>query len=220
MSKQGEAPVTTVRLQNIAQSYGQSAALMAAVEIGLFTAISKGAGTYDEAASTVDIHPTNAERLMVMLCGRTTKNPRVGTCAPDVERFLVEGVRYMGPWIRSRSRNGTSETTWRAPSLKALKIMAQSILHGGRRQAVSQRDVFDRYGRRTPLHSPGRSHRAHAHHGYRRRLRRLHRRGQTHPASALVLDLGGLRVALHRREHVSDRVKRNPAIYAPVPVRL
>jgi hypothetical protein len=39
------AAVTTVPLQNIAQSYGQSAALMAAVEVGLFTAISKGAGT-------------------------------------------------------------------------------------------------------------------------------------------------------------------------------
>ncbi len=62
------APTTTVRLQNIAQSYGQSAALMAAVEIGLFTAISKGAGSYAEVAEAVDIHPTNAERLMVMLC--------------------------------------------------------------------------------------------------------------------------------------------------------
>ena len=74
MSESGEAPsqatapVTTVRLQNIAQSYGQSAALMAAVEIGVFTAISKGAGTYEEVARAVDIHPTNAERLMVMLC--------------------------------------------------------------------------------------------------------------------------------------------------------
>ena len=37
--------VTTVRLQNIAHSYGQSAALLAAVELGLFTAVSNGAGT-------------------------------------------------------------------------------------------------------------------------------------------------------------------------------
>ena len=36
----GSSPPTTVRLQNVAQSYGQSAALMAAVEIGVFTAIS------------------------------------------------------------------------------------------------------------------------------------------------------------------------------------
>src|SRR4029434_8892893 len=51
---------TTVRLQNIAQSYGQSAALMAAVEIGVFTAISNGAGTYEEGAPGVDIPPNNA----------------------------------------------------------------------------------------------------------------------------------------------------------------
>ena len=102
MSKPSEAPITTVRLQNIAQSYGQSAALMAAVEIGGFTAISKGAGTYDEVARAVDIHPTNAERLMVMLCaaGLLEKSEGRHRNAPDVERFLVEGESgYMGPWI-------------------------------------------------------------------------------------------------------------------------
>lgn len=102
MSKPSEAPVTTVRLQNIAQSYGQSAALMAAVEIGVFTAISKGAGTYEEVAKAVDIHPTNAERLMVMLCAASLLEKSDGRHrnAPDVERFLVEGEPgYMGPWI-------------------------------------------------------------------------------------------------------------------------
>jgi ubiquinone/menaquinone biosynthesis C-methylase UbiE len=96
------APTTTVRLQNIAQSYGQSAALMAAVEVGMFTAISKGAGTYEEAATALDIHPTNAERLMVMLCaaGLLEKTSGRHRNAPDVERFLVEGSPgYMGPWI-------------------------------------------------------------------------------------------------------------------------
>ena len=95
-------PVTTVRLQNIAQSYGQSAALMAAVEVGIFTAISKGAGTYEEVAKALDIHPTNAERLMVMLCaaGLLEKAQARHRNAPDVERFLVEGSPgYMGPWI-------------------------------------------------------------------------------------------------------------------------
>ncbi|MBM3650800.1 MAG: methyltransferase domain-containing protein [Alphaproteobacteria bacterium] len=96
------APITTVRLQNIAQSYGQSAALMAAVEIGAFTAISNGAGTYAEVARAVDIHPTNAERLMVMLCaaGLLEKSGERHVNAPDVERFLVAGKPgYMGPWI-------------------------------------------------------------------------------------------------------------------------
>ena len=35
--------IDSVRLQNIAQAYGQSAALMSGVELGLFTAVSKGA---------------------------------------------------------------------------------------------------------------------------------------------------------------------------------
>ena len=95
-------PVTTVRLQNIAQSYGQSAALMAAVEIGVFTAISQGAGSFDDVATKVDIHPTNAERLIVMLCAASLVVREDGRLknTEDVERFLVEGKPgYMGPWI-------------------------------------------------------------------------------------------------------------------------
>ena len=96
------ASVTTVRLQNIAQSYGQSAALMAAVETGVFTAISHGAGSFAEVASRIDIHPTNAERLIVMLCAAGLVRREDGRLknADDVERFLVEGKPgYMGPWI-------------------------------------------------------------------------------------------------------------------------
>ena len=95
-------PPTTVRLQNIAQSYGQSAALMAAVELGVFTAIGNGAGTYQAVASAVGIQPTSAERLMVMLCaaGLVEKKDGRHVNAPDVERYLVEGKPgYMGPWI-------------------------------------------------------------------------------------------------------------------------
>ena len=96
------APVTTVRLQNIAQSYGQSAALMAAVEVGLFTAVSNGAATYGEVAAKLDIHPTNAERLLVMLCAAGLLQVAAGRHrnAPDVERGRVEGKPgYMAPGI-------------------------------------------------------------------------------------------------------------------------
>jgi ubiquinone/menaquinone biosynthesis C-methylase UbiE len=75
---------------------------MAAVEIGLFTAISKGAGTFAEAAAALDIHPTNAERLIVLLCAAGLVVSESGRLknADDVERFLVEGKPgYMGPWI-------------------------------------------------------------------------------------------------------------------------
>lgn len=94
--------LTTVRLQNIAQSYGQSAALMAAVEVGVFTAIAKGAGTFEEIAKALDLHPTNVERLVVLLCAAGLVEKQGGRLrnAPDVERFLVEGEPgFMGPWI-------------------------------------------------------------------------------------------------------------------------
>jgi SAM-dependent methyltransferase len=100
-SRQGSG-ITTVRLQNIAQSYGQSAALMAAVEVGVFTAISKGAGTFAEIAKALDLHETNVERLVVMLCAAGLVEKVGGQLknAADAERFLVEGQPgYMGPWI-------------------------------------------------------------------------------------------------------------------------
>ena len=56
----GNSSQTTVRLQNIAQSYGQSAALMSAVELGVFTAVSQGAGTFDEVANAADAGPHGA----------------------------------------------------------------------------------------------------------------------------------------------------------------
>jgi len=95
--------VDTVRLQNIAMGFWQSAALMSAVELGLFTAISKGAGSIAEVAAALDITEGNAERLLTVCramdligvddAGRFRN-------AEDVERFLVEGApAYAGPWI-------------------------------------------------------------------------------------------------------------------------
>jgi ubiquinone/menaquinone biosynthesis C-methylase UbiE len=95
-------PITTVRLQNIAQSYGQSAALMAAVELGVFTAISKGAGTFAEIAEACGLLEVNAERLVVLLCAAGLVEKADGRLVnvADAERFLVEGSpSYMGPWI-------------------------------------------------------------------------------------------------------------------------
>ena len=96
------AQITTVRLQNIVQSYGQSAALMAAIELGVFTAISKGASSFQEVADALDIAPTNAERLIVLLCAAGVVEAVDGRLrnAEDAARFLVEGKpSFMGPWI-------------------------------------------------------------------------------------------------------------------------
>ena len=100
---EGEKRLDTVRLQEMVQGFWRSGALMAAVELGLFTAISKGAGSYAEAAEALDITEVNAERLITVCValelieqgddGRLTN-------ALDVERFLVEGTsRYAGPWM-------------------------------------------------------------------------------------------------------------------------
>lgn len=99
----GKKRLDIVRLQEMVQGFWHSGALMAAVELGLFTAVSKGAGSFAEAAAALDITETNAERLMTACVA--LKLLELGddgrmTNAPDVERFLVEGSpRYAGPWM-------------------------------------------------------------------------------------------------------------------------
>ncbi len=92
----------TTRLQKIAQAYWESAALMAAVELEVFTAIAHGHDTVPAAAQAVGISERNAERLLTVLAAMTLLE-RTGdrfANAPDVQRFLVkDGDRYAGPWI-------------------------------------------------------------------------------------------------------------------------
>ena len=92
----------TTRLQKIAQAYWESAALMAAVELEIFTAIAHGHDTVPAAARAVGISERNAERLLTVLAAMTLLE-RTGdrfANAPDVQRFLVkDGDRYAGPWI-------------------------------------------------------------------------------------------------------------------------
>ncbi|MEZ5727411.1 MAG: methyltransferase dimerization domain-containing protein [Burkholderiaceae bacterium] len=98
-----EKRIDSVRLQNIAQGYGQSAALMAAVELGVFTAVSGGATTIAQIADALDIHPVNAERLVVMLTAMDLLRRDDAGCytnAEDAEKFLVEGSPgYAGAWM-------------------------------------------------------------------------------------------------------------------------
>ena len=100
---EGENRLDTVRLQEMVQGFWRSGALMAAIELGLFTAISKGAGSYAEAAEALDITEVNAERLITVCVALELIEQRDDgrlTNAPDVERYLVEGTsRYAGPWM-------------------------------------------------------------------------------------------------------------------------
>ncbi|MFM8536256.1 MAG: methyltransferase [Acidimicrobiia bacterium] len=92
----------TTRLQKIAQAYWESAALMAAVELDLFTAVAHGHDTLTALSKAIDISERNAERLTTVLVAMTLLD-RQGerlVNAPDVQRFLVsDGERYAGPWI-------------------------------------------------------------------------------------------------------------------------
>lgn len=98
-----EQRLDTVRLQEMVQGFWRSGALMAAVELGLFTAVSGGADTIAEIASALDITVTNAERLSTALVAMTLLQLAPdGTMsnAPDVERYLVQGQRsYAGEWM-------------------------------------------------------------------------------------------------------------------------
>ena len=95
--------VDTVRLQNLAMGFWQSASLMSAIALGLFTAVSKGAGTAAEIGAATGITERNADRLATVCRAmdllETSDDGRYRN-APDVERFLVEGESaYAGPWM-------------------------------------------------------------------------------------------------------------------------
>lgn len=92
----------TTRLQKMAMAYWESAALMAAVELEIFTAIAHGNDTIKAVAKAANISERNAERLLTVLVALTLldKQGEKYLNAPDVQRFLVkDGERYAGPWI-------------------------------------------------------------------------------------------------------------------------
>ena len=67
----GKRRPDTVRLQRISKAFWESAALMSAVELGVFTAIANGSDTIESVAQAVDIEPVNAERLLTVLTAMT-----------------------------------------------------------------------------------------------------------------------------------------------------
>jgi predicted nicotinamide N-methyase len=92
----------TTRLQKMAQAYWESAALMAAVELEIFTFIANGQDTIPAIGQAAGIGVRNAERLLTALAALALirREGERFTNAPDVERFLVKGSeRYAGPWI-------------------------------------------------------------------------------------------------------------------------
>jgi len=92
----------TVRLQRMVRAYRESAALMAAIELGLFTQVSRGADTVDTLAAALNVTALNVERLATacVALGLLEREGERLRNAPDVERYLVEGTEhYAGPWM-------------------------------------------------------------------------------------------------------------------------
>jgi SAM-dependent methyltransferase len=97
-----EKRVDTVRLQNLARAFINSASLFAAIDLKLFTAVAAGDNTVDAFATRASISATNAERLMTMCAANGLLEWRGDhyVNAADVERFLVEGsASYAAAWL-------------------------------------------------------------------------------------------------------------------------
>jgi len=98
----GETPVNTVRLQRLAKAFWESAALMSAVELDVFTALAEGENTIPKLARRCGITPLNAERLLVALTAMELlrRDRETFSNAEDVERFLVRSSKaFAGPWM-------------------------------------------------------------------------------------------------------------------------
>lgn len=94
--------VDLTRLQHLSRAYWQSAALFAAIELDVFTAISQGADTISAVARARDLSERQAGRLVTALTAMDLlhKNGDRYRNADDVERFLVSTTeRFAGPWM-------------------------------------------------------------------------------------------------------------------------
>ncbi|MGI9589963.1 MAG: methyltransferase, partial [Myxococcota bacterium] len=98
-----ESRPTTVRLQKISRAFIESAALRAAIELKLFTAVAAGHETPAAFAHHAGITELNADRLMTMCsaCGLLLWREGRYRNADDVARFLVEGEPgYAAAWLK------------------------------------------------------------------------------------------------------------------------
>ena len=91
------------RLNELAFSFKKSQALVAALECGLFTALSKGASTPREIGAHCGIDPETADRLLIICKAMDLVRELNGRNInlDDVERFLVQDKpTYFGDYLR------------------------------------------------------------------------------------------------------------------------
>jgi SAM-dependent methyltransferase len=98
----------TARLQRLSRAFIESAALHAAIELRLFTAVAAGHDTPAAFAEHAEITELNAERLMTVCSASGLLRWQAGrySNAPDVARFLVEGEPdYAAAWLGFAQRD-------------------------------------------------------------------------------------------------------------------
>jgi hypothetical protein len=91
----------TVHLQNLAYGYRQSATLLGAIEIDIFSKISAGARTVDTVARAADITPLNAERILGKCCnfedgegGPPERNSSIEVSGHQIEQLVDELILF------------------------------------------------------------------------------------------------------------------------------
>ena len=106
-NKQVGQKLTTQRLNEMAFSFRHSATLVAAIDVGLFTAISEGVHEPAQVAQKLDIPAENIERLMIACAALDllTKEDNKYNNAPDVEKYLVKtSSTYFGDYLVYQTR--------------------------------------------------------------------------------------------------------------------
>jgi len=84
------------------RAYRESAALMAAIELGLFTKLADGADREDTLIAALGVHPLHGERLVIacIALGLVERDGAQLRNAADVDRFLIEDQPgYAGAWM-------------------------------------------------------------------------------------------------------------------------
>ena len=100
--------LTTRRLNEMAFAFRHSATLVAAIDVGLFTAVSEGAHGPEEAAQKIGVPVENAERLMIACAALDLLRKEGGgySNVPDVEKYLVKtSPTYFGDYLVYQTRN-------------------------------------------------------------------------------------------------------------------
>lgn len=101
----------TERLNEIAFAHLNSATLLAATELGIFTAIAEGTGTTEDIGRRVGIQTEAADRLLIVCKALQLVREEGGRYrnVSDVERYLIKSSRtYFGDYVVYQAGKGSS----------------------------------------------------------------------------------------------------------------